>query len=398
VQELWLLLLPVAAASGWWAARRSEPKQQDKCVGETNPVYFRGLNHLLNEEPDKAIDAFVEMLEVDSDTVETHLALGNLFRRRGEVERAIRIHQNLIARPALTREQRAQALLELGQDYMRAGLFDRAENLFGELKDTKLHVQPALQNLLTIYEKERDWPACLDVAEQLESLTGKKYQLQKSHYHCERAIAARADGRQTEALGHLKKAQQTYKDCVRANHLQAQFAAAQGDHQTAITILRQTAEHDSGYLPEILPDLIANYREAGQSKALRSYLEQITVDHPEAGAQLPLADLIKELDGEEAAIEYLASQLESSPTLALLLRSVEFNARLPDSRSAQFVEGLRPHIRRLLEDTPMYQCTHCGFAARTQHWQCPSCRRWSTVRRKLDIDADARDLPRKSMP
>ena len=139
MQELLLLLLPIAAASGWLAARRSERKQQKACVGETGPVYFRGLNHLLNEEPDKAIDAFVEMLEVDSDTVETHLALGNLFRRRGEVERAIRIHQNLIARPALTREQRAQALLELGQDYMRAGLFDRAENLFRELKETKVH-------------------------------------------------------------------------------------------------------------------------------------------------------------------------------------------------------------------------------------------------------------------
>jgi lipopolysaccharide biosynthesis regulator YciM len=165
VQELLLLLLPVAAASGWIAARRSQRQERGKCVNDTSPVYFRGLNHLLNEEPDKAIDAFVEMLEVDSDTVETHLALGNLFRRRGEVERAIRIHQNLIARPALTREQRAQALLELGQDYMRAGLLDRAENLFRELKDTRLHVRQALKNLLVIYEKERDWQACLDTAD-----------------------------------------------------------------------------------------------------------------------------------------------------------------------------------------------------------------------------------------
>ena len=126
MQELILLLLPVAAASGWLAARRSVRDQKDKTAGETGGVYFRGLNHLLNEEPDKAIDAFVEMLEVDSSTVETHLALGNLFRRRGEVERAIRIHQNLIARPALSREQRAQALLELGQDYMRSAQARRA--------------------------------------------------------------------------------------------------------------------------------------------------------------------------------------------------------------------------------------------------------------------------------
>ena len=198
MQELLLLLLPVAAASGWLAARRSARKEQKACVGETGPVYFRGLNHLLNEEPDKAIDAFVEMLEVDSDTVETHLALGNLFRRRGEVERAIRIHQNLIARPALTREQRAQALLELGQDYMRAGLLDRAENLFREPKETKLHVKPALGHLLVIYEKESDWQSCLDTADQLESISGEKLGLQKSHYHCELAVIAKAEGRASD--------------------------------------------------------------------------------------------------------------------------------------------------------------------------------------------------------
>ena len=145
MQELLLLLLPIAAASGWLAARRSERKPQKACVGETGPVYFRGLNHLLNEEPDKAIDAFVEMLEVDSDTVETHLALGNLFRRRGEVERAIRIHQNLIARPALTREQRAQALLELGQDYMRAVLEDTVAAHPGGHADSALEVRRNLQ-------------------------------------------------------------------------------------------------------------------------------------------------------------------------------------------------------------------------------------------------------------
>jgi lipopolysaccharide biosynthesis regulator YciM len=391
MQELWLLLLPVAAASGWVAARRTKEPREEKCAGETNPVYFRGLNHLLNEEPDKAIDAFVEMLEVDSDTVETHLALGNLFRRRGEVERAIRIHQNLIARPALTREQRAQALLELGQDYMRAGLFDRAENLFRELKDTKLHVQPALRNLLTIYEKERDWSSCLEVADQLEQLTGKPYRLQKSHYHCELAIVAHGEGRVNDAMAQLKRAQQTFRGCVRANHLQARFLAAQGDRSAAIKILRQTAERETEYLPDLLPDLVDIYRQAGELGGLREFLETTVAAHPGAGAERPLADLILEQEGEAAAVDYLEECLKAAPTLGLLLRSLELNARLPEHGSTQFVEGLRPHIRRLLDESPTYQCMHCGFAARTQHWQCPSCRRWSTVRRRLDVDADGRD-------
>ncbi len=388
MQELLLLLLPVAAASGWLAARKSARKDKGQCVGETGPTYFRGLNHLLNEEPDKAIDAFVEMLEVDSDTVETHLALGNLFRRRGEVERAIRIHQNLIARPALTREQRAQALLELGQDYMRAGLFDRAENLFRELKDTKLHVRPALKNLLVIYEKERDWQACLEVADQLESLTGEKMVLQKSHYQCELAIAAKQQGRAADASAHLKKALSTYRGCVRANHLLAQFAASQGDHRGAIKILRQTAEEDADYLPEILPEIVANYRHLGELQELRSFLQETVAARPGAGAELAMADLIKEQEGETAAADYLAERLVQEPSLTLLLRSIELNARMPESQSARFLESLRPHIRRLLEQRPVYQCGHCGFVAKMLHWQCPSCRRWSTIKRRAGCEAD----------
>jgi lipopolysaccharide biosynthesis regulator YciM len=384
VPELLLLLLPVAAASGWWAARRSTAARKEPCVGETGPVYFRGLNHLLNEEPDKAIDAFVEMLEVDSDTVETHLALGSLFRRRGEVERAIRIHQNLIARPALTREQRAQALLELGQDYMRAGLLDRAENLFRELEGTRLHMRRALENLLLIYEKESDWPACLETTEKLEALTGREMLLQKAHYHCELAQLARLQGRTADAQASLTRALAIDRHCVRAAHLQAQLAIVQADYRTAIDILRQAVERAPDYLAELLPDLVRAYRQHGDLAELRAYLSQVAESHPGAGAELLMLDLIKEQDGEHAVIDYLTRQLADTPSLRLLLRSIDLNARMPAERATEFLEGLRPHIRRLLEEKPVYQCTQCGFSAKTLHWQCPSCRRWSTIRRKAD--------------
>ena len=155
-QDLLWLLLPLAAASGWLAARfeyrRNAAKQLD-----LPSAYFQGLNFLLNEQPDKAIEIFIRVLEVNSDTVETHLALGNLFRRRGEVERAIRVHQNLIARPTLGKEQRSQALLEPGQDYFKAGLFDRAENLFLELAEIRAHSEQALALLRHIYQQEKEW-------------------------------------------------------------------------------------------------------------------------------------------------------------------------------------------------------------------------------------------------
>ena len=381
-----LLLLPVAAASGWLAARRSVRDHKDKTAGETGGVYFRGLNHLLNEEPDKAIDAFVEMLEVDSSTVETHLALGNLFRRRGEVERAIRIHQNLIARPALSREQRAQALLELGQDYMRAGLLDRAENLFRELRETRLHVRPALKNLLVIYEQERDWQACLEVTEALEALIGEDFSLQKSHYHCELALSAQSAGRTADARASLTKASTTYRNCLRAHHLQAQFAAARGDHRSAIRALRQAAERDASYLPEVLPEIVNNYRQLGDPQALRQYLEAMATAHPCAGAELALADLLLEQEGATEAADYLAARLAEQPNLTLLLRRLELDTRMTQERAAEFLASLRPQILQLLEQRPVYQCAHCGFAAKTLHWQCPSCRRWSTIKRKPGCD------------
>ena len=188
--ELLFLLLPVAAASGWWLARRDGSARRSPPEGSA-PAFLRGLNYLLDEQPDKAIDVFLELAEVDGETVETHLALGSLFRRRGEVDRAIRLHQNLIARHNLSRDQRGLALFELGQDYMRAGLLDRAELLFQELVDLGLHRERALRGLLDIFQQERDWEKCLEMAERLKPFTDRPMFREMAQYHCELAEEAR---------------------------------------------------------------------------------------------------------------------------------------------------------------------------------------------------------------
>ena len=173
MQELFWLLLPLAALSGWYAAMASA---RDRTSGASrtllSPDYFKGVNYLLNEQSDKAVEVFTRALEVDSDTVETHLALGNLYRRRGEVDRAIRIHQSLISRESLRAEERSEAALELGHDYLRAGLLDRAESLFKELVDSDSYVDRALSRLVDIYEQERDWGRAIRTARRLEQETG----------------------------------------------------------------------------------------------------------------------------------------------------------------------------------------------------------------------------------
>jgi lipopolysaccharide biosynthesis regulator YciM len=386
--ELLLLLLPVAAASGWWAAKRSMCKRQLGLGNDANPVYFRGLNHLLNEEPDKAIDAFVEMLEVDSDTVETHLALGNLFRKRGEVERAIRLHQNLIARPALTREQRGQALLELGQDYMRAGLYDRAENLFQELKQSGMHVEHALRNLITIYQQERDWTACLEAAVELEKQTGESQSLARSHYYCELALKARKAGKVKEAQRYLKQALSVNKQCVRANHLLAKFAAERGDSAEVVRLLRLAVDQDPEYLPEVLAEFVEGCKGLGDQGRLRAFMEEMATRYPNRGTELYLSELIRQQDGEAAASDYLAKSLARTPSVSGLVRLVELQCSNPALRDEDLLHNVRNHLHRLLAERVDYQCAKCGFMAKTLHWQCPSCQSWSSIKRKPLLESE----------
>jgi lipopolysaccharide biosynthesis regulator YciM len=379
--ELLWLLLPLAAASGWWAARRAGDRERGGgSRGATNPAYFRGLNYLLNEEPDKAIDVFVKLLEVDSETVETHLALGSLFRRRGEVERAIRIHQNLIARPALTREQRGQALLELGQDYMRAGLYDRAENLFLELKDMRLHTRQALRNLRVIYEQERDWNACLKVAEELEPLLPEPLGLERSHYYCELALLARQQGDLAGAQANLKRALQANRNCIRSIQIQAELASSRDDCATALKLLKQAAAKAPEHLPEVLPAIGNCYRRLGDLVGLRQYLDELPAQGS-IGVILAKADLVRETEGEHRAAACLSEALKRNPSLKGLLRLIELNASLPDLQAQQMLIRVREQLERLLKERPMYQCQHCGFSANTMHWQCPSCRHWSSMTR-----------------
>lgn len=384
MMELFWLLLPVAAASGWWAAKRSISRQE-VAVTDRSPGYFSGLNYLLNEQPDKAIDVFIKMLEVDSDTVETHLALGNLFRRRGEVDRAIRIHQNLIARPMLNREQRAQALLELGQDYMKAGLFDRAESLFNELGEMNMFQAEALENLLTIYQQERDWDKCLQVAKRLGQRTGKFRRKECAHYYCELAEEAqfRKDMLMTSQL--LKKARLSDEDCVRATILQGRIEAMNGSPKSAIRTLRQVENQDPAYLSEVLPEIIECYRELGNRTELVRYLRKLYERHQSVTSVLALTDFIQEDEGEEAAIRFLSGYLHAHPNIEGLVRMVGLSLKTGKNDGWESWQILQQILNKISESRVAYQCVSCGFAAKTMHWQCPSCKSWSSIKPRDEL-------------
>ncbi len=232
MNAMYLLALvpPAAFACGWWLGRRGHAKRSGEKVNELSSDYFRGLNYLLNEEQDKALEVFLRLAEYNRDTVETHLALGNLFRKRGEVDRAIRLHQHLVSRPGLSDEMKTVALLELGEDYMRAGLLDRAETLFSDLVAMDALAPSALRHLIAIYQHEREWHKAIDHARRLEGLNGEDESAMIAQFYCELAEQSRQHGARTEAREYLREAFVCQADCVRAHMLMGRLYAEEGEH------------------------------------------------------------------------------------------------------------------------------------------------------------------------
>ena len=380
VQELLWLLLPVAAASGWIMARHSSAKLEDRRATDIPPAYFKGINYFLNEQPDKAIEVFIKMLEVDSDTAETHLALGNLFRRRGEVDRAIRIHQNLIARPSLRREQRSQALLELGQDYMQAGLFDRAESLFAELIELDDHVIPALRLLKDIYEQEKEWDNAIEVTRKLEAKSQKTYRDVIAQYYCELAELALQDGDYIHAKSLIKQALSSDSYCVRASIIQGRMYTMTADYKGAIKALKRVEQQDVNYLSEIVEPLFENYSKIGKITEMLDYLKKVLGKQNAIQPVLSFADHLRQLEGVVHAETFLAEYLLQHPSLRGLGHMIDMRLGTTSGEEYSCLAGVKNIIDKLLENNPLYICSHCGFSGKTLHWQCPSCKWWNSIK------------------
>lgn len=378
--HLLFLLLPIAALSGWYVARRGSERTSGARVSELSSSYFRGLNYLLNEEQDKAIEVFLKLAEYNRDTVETHLALGNLFRRRGEVDRAIRVHQNLIALPSLSDEEKTVALLELGEDYMRAGLLDRAEILFTDLVAMNALAPSALTHLVSIYQHERDWEQAIDHATKLEAATGESQRAVIAQFHCERAELARGRGAIDEARLCLDAALEAEKDCIRASMILGHIEAFEGHFDAAIAAYEQVADRDVDYAPEILSPLLDCYAKAQAMQRAEEFLLHIIERHQGVSPVLALARLYARTQGEKVAIEFLTRQLRQRPSVRALMALIDANLHFAkdDARESLLIQ--RDLTRKLLEGQAMYRCSNCGFGAKAHHWQCPSCKKWNTVR------------------
>jgi lipopolysaccharide assembly protein B len=375
------LLLPAAAAGGWYAGNKyKNAPTESKAASHLRRNYFQGLNYLINEQPDKAVDVFVKLLEVDSDTIETHLALGSLFRRKGEVDRAIRIHQNLIARPQLPKEYRLQALSELGCDYLRAGVLDRAEGLFLELVELGEQSVASLKYLLHIYQQEKDWEQAISVAHQLAQVSKESMSSTIAHYYCELCERADSKGNISDAGRYVKKAQAIDARSVRASMLKANLAVKVGDFSGAIKHYQKVVEYGPDFISEIIKPLCLCYREIGQEEKMVDYLHTCLLRYPRIAIVLELAQYLQHKHDAHMAIEFIADQIKKRPSLRGLKYLVELYLLSTHGDTEQKLSILNDFMDRLITDKPVYQCAQCGFSGSSLYWLCPSCHHWSTTK------------------
>lgn len=386
-------LLVIAIAIGWFLGRRNTKPLA--ATPELPSQYYRGLNYLLDGRPDGAIDAFINALEVNSETLETHLALGNLLRRKGEVDRAIRVHQNLLARPSLPRAQVHQAHLELARDYISAGLLDRAERLLLDLVAESPEQRRASQrHLLEIFQSEREWEQAIAVARELlprKSLlggaapaatgeTGQDVSLALAHYYCELASDQLEAGDLAAARDSLQHALGYDKHCVRASITLGDVERRAGNYKQAVKALRKVRLQDADFVPETIGLLRECYRELGDKKSLRTYLRECLESNPSAPLVVAVAEDLRDTKGDEAAEEFLSSQLAARPSLRGLARLINLQLDVTEGKARDNLGLLQVLVERLIEERPAYRCGHCGFAGRQLHWYCPGCKYWGTMK------------------
>jgi lipopolysaccharide biosynthesis regulator YciM len=387
--SIWPLLLPVAAASGWWYAKRSEQKSKAAKAALLAPDYIVGLNYLLNEQHDKAIDIFLKLLTVDRHTVETHFALGSLFRRRGEVDRAIRIHQHLIARPELSPTERAEAMLALGRDYLSAGVLDRAEHLLTEVAVLNvLQATSALWLLLDLYQQEKSWLKAIDTALKIANRTGTSMQRIMSHHYCELSDLALRDEDLSLAKEYLERARAIDESSVRASLLQGKIAMLEQEFEVAIQHFQRIQWQAPEFLSEAIQPLGQCYQALQAPNELITYLHSIVTDYPRMSIVLYLAEQIRKQQNVDAAITFVGEFLQKKPSLRGLHRLIAWHLASSYGVVQDKLKVLHDITQLLLEKKPIYRCGSCGFAGKQLHWHCPGCKEWESVKPIHGLEGD----------
>ncbi len=375
----WLLVLPVFFGLGWLAARHEAANRRSR--GALPDAYFRGLNFLLNDQSDRAVDAFIDVVRIDPETIELHFALGKLFRRRGETDRAIRVHQNLVERGDIEAELREQALFELAQDFLKAGLLDRAEETFARLARGPF-AAAALRHRIEIAEMTRDWTRAIELTGLMaESDRQEGDRVRLAQFHCElvaRALASKTSEMLVQAREHLGRAERVAPGHPRIRLLRGELAAAQMRPSEAIEAWRSLLTDAPDYFNLVAARWIDAQRGLGRLDAALEVITEQSSERPSVELFLQEFGLRLELHGADAAASWAASAQHASPSLGGMARLLRWRVERGERASIEEMAL----AQRLLDGHGQAQsrhvCGHCGFRARQYYWHCPGCARWDT--------------------
>ena len=378
--DLSLLLVLIAAVGiGWWLGQREYRHKRNSQLG-LQADYYRGLNYLLNQQTDEALELFIHALEVNSQTVDTHLALGSLFRRRGEVDKAIQIHQNLLSSKGLDQEQVMLAELELAHDFIKAGLLDRAEELLLDIvQQPNQQTANATELLVDVYQREQDWHKALEAGSANHVSASVDLAQRLSHFCCELAEEALQSDQQQEGLDYLKRAKRHNADNPRVSFLRAQLSIQQENFRDAKRHLLIMAQQDEQLVPEIIQPLRLCFTQLGDIDGWRAWLNQAMTEYPSSSLLLAQAHEIGQQNDSEAA-SYLTENLRQRPSLKGFNYLIDLHMQWASENAKDSLQVLKGLTVALQRSKPHYRCRQCGFAGNSMHWQCPSCHQWGSTK------------------
>ena len=374
-----LLVLIVAVGIGWSLGQREYRQKRNSQLG-LQADYYRGLNYLLNQQTDEALELFIHALEVNSQTVDTHLALGSLFRRRGEVDKAIQIHQNLLSGKGLDQEQVMLAELELAHDFIKAGLLDRAEELLLDIvQQPNQQTANATELLVDVYQREQDWHKALEAGSAAHVSASVDLAQRLSHFCCELAEEALQSDQQQEGLDYLKRAKRHNADNPRVSFLRAQLSIQQENFRDAKRHLLIMAKQDEQLVPEIIQPLRLCFTQLGDIDGWRAWLNQAMTEYPSSSLLLAQAHEIGQQNDSDAA-SYLTENLRQRPSLKGFNYLIDLHMQWASENAKDSLQVLKGLTVALQRSKPHYRCRQCGFAGNSMHWQCPSCHQWGSTK------------------
>lgn len=371
-----LALIPVVIAFLWllFRSKQKHKHQQSTLSSE----YFKGLNYLLNDEQGKALDVFVKLVESNWDTIDTHFTLGKIYRKNGEMDKAIKIHQGLIARPSLPEHYRSKILLELGYDYLGAGWFDRAEGLFKEVLIQDEKSKEARHNLILIYQQEKDWFKAIEIADGLFSENPDMVGPMIAHYYCELAEMSKTKGDVSQLDIYANKAFKYDASCVRASILLAEQAKAAGDDKKAIKLFESIEKQDADSMLMVIDSMLECYENLSLQNKFYDYLLLLQDRHKHLFLQKIIARVIEKSEGKPQAITYLSDKIKHQPSLIGMQSLIAYKQKEIDADDV--FTDLTAAISIMQKDSVEYRCQKCGFSTNTHYWLCPSCNHWGRVK------------------